>query len=103
MGVANDHSPARSRLREQLTTRLPLVWFSLAFLAGIVLGSLVSLHLITWIALFIIADLLILVSRILQRRLPSLPFIFSPFTFVLLFALFLGAARYQFSVPNFNP
>jgi competence protein ComEC len=95
--------PSSNRVREQLTTRLPLVWFSLAFLAGIVLGSLVSLHIFVWILLFIIADLLILISRVLQRRLPSLPFIFSPFTFVLLFALFLGAARYQFSVPNFSP
>jgi competence protein ComEC len=92
-----------SRIREQLTTRLPLVWFSLAFLAGIVLASLVSLHIFVWITLFIVADLLILVSRFLSRRLPSLPFFFSPFTFVLLFALFLGAARYQFSVPSPDP
>jgi competence protein ComEC len=104
MGTSASHSTSGiSRIRDQLTTRLPLVWFSLAFLAGIVLGSLVSLHLLTWIALFIIADLLIVVSRLLQRRLPSLPAIFSPFAFVLLFALFLGAARYQFSVPNFSP
>jgi competence protein ComEC len=91
-----------SRLQEQLTTRLPLVWFSLAFLAGIVLGSLVSLQIWVWIALFIAADVLIIISRILSRRRPSLPFILSPFMFVLLFALFLGAARYEFSVPNFN-
>ena len=102
MGAAHDHSPPLSRLREQLTTRLPLVWFSLAFLAGIVLASLVSLHIFVWITLFVIADILIIIARILSRRRPSLPFIFSPFTFVLLLALFLGAARYQSSVPNFN-
>ncbi len=102
MGVANDHSSARSRLQEQLTTRLPLVWFSLAFLGGIVLASVVSLHIFVWITLFVLADLLILISRFLSRRLPSLPSIFSPFTFVLLFALFLGAARYEYSVPRFN-
>src|SRR5688572_25620387 len=102
MGVVNDHSPARSRLQEQLTTRLPLVWFSLAFLVGIVLASVVSLHVFVWITLFVLADLLILISRFLSRRLPSLPSIFSPFTFVLLFALFLGAARYEYSVPRFN-
>ena len=102
MGVTNDHSPASSRLREQLTTRLPLVWFSLAFLAGIVLGSLVSWHLSTWVALFIAADILLIISRILSRRRPSLPVFVSPFAFILLLALFLGAARYQFSVPSFN-
>lgn len=90
------------RIQEQLTTRLPLVWFSLAFLAGIILGSLVSLHLFVWITLFVAADILLIISRILFRRLPSLPFFVSPFAFVLLLALFLGAARYQFSVPNFN-
>lgn len=100
MQVAN--SPPLRRIQEQLTTRLPLVWFSLAFLAGIVLASLVSLHIFVWIALFVIADLLIVVSRFLARRRPSLPFFFSPFFFVLLFALFLGAARYEYSVPRFN-
>ena len=101
MQAANP-SPS-SRIQEQLTTRLPLVWFSLAFLGGIVLASRVPFHIFVWIALFIIADVLIIISRFLQRRLGSLPFIFSPFAFVLLFALFLGAARYQFSVPNFSP
>lgn len=91
-----------SRINQQLTTRLPLVWFSLAFLAGIVFASLVSLHIFTWIILAVSAILLIVIARILSGRFPSLPFIFSPFTFVLLFALFLGAARYQFSVPSFN-
>src|SRR5829696_6099364 len=91
-----------SRVREQLTTRLPLMWFSLAFLAGIVLASLISLHIFVWIGLFVIADLLLIASRLIARRLPSLPFFFSPFAFVLLLALFLGAARYQFSVPRFN-
>jgi competence protein ComEC len=92
----------RSRLQEQLTTRLPLVWFSLAFLTGILLASVVSLHIFVWITLFVIADILIIVSRFLSRRLTSFPKIFSPFTFVLLFALFLGAARYEYSVPRFN-
>jgi competence protein ComEC len=91
-----------NRISEQLTTRLPLVWFSLAFLAGIVLASLVSLHILGWIALVVLVNLLILISRILSRRIPSFPSIFSPFAFVLLFALFLGGARYQASVPRFN-
>ena len=95
-------TPPLKRIQEQLTTRLPLVWFSLAFLAGIVLASVVPLHIFVWIALFVIADLLIIVSRFLARRRSSVPFFLSPFFFVLLFALFLGGARYEYSVPRFN-
>src|SRR5688572_30822449 len=91
-----------SRIQEQLTTRLPLVWFSLAFLAGVVFASLVALHILGWVALIIVSMLLILAARILPPRYPSLPSLFSPFTFVLLLAFFLGAARYQLSVPQFN-
>jgi competence protein ComEC len=101
MGTTTNSSTS-NRLKEQLTTRLPLVWFSLAFLAGIVLASLVPLPLLTWIAFVVAADLLLIISYLLSRRLASLPSIFSPFTFVLLLALFLGAARYQLSVPSFN-
>ena len=102
MGVANDHSPAMSRLQEQLTTRLPLLWFSLAFLAGIIFASLLALHILVWSALIVVSILLIILSRILTPRFPSLPSLFSPFTFILFFALFLGAARYQISVPQFD-
>lgn len=106
MQVANPSTS--SRLREQLTTRLPLVWFSLAFLAGIVFASLVSLHIFTWIALIVVSIILIILSRILLPHLPSSSRFslftshLSPFTFVLLLAFFLGAARYQISVPRFN-
>jgi competence protein ComEC len=100
MQAAN--TPTANRIREQLTTRLPLVWFSLAFLGGIVLASLVSQHIFVWIALAIVSVFLIVLSRVFAPRFPSLPFFFSPFTFMLLFALFLGAVRYQFSVPRFN-
>ncbi|HSL46135.1 MAG TPA: ComEC/Rec2 family competence protein [Anaerolineales bacterium] len=91
-----------NRIREQLTTRLPLVWFSLAFLAGIVLASLISLHVLVWVGLSIVSIVLTILVRILASRIPALPSFFSPFTFILLFAFFLGAARYQFSVPSFN-
>src|SRR5215207_7616883 len=94
--------PTSSRVQEQLTTRLPLMWFSLAFLAGIVLASLVPLHIFVWLALTIFAILLLILSRILVPRFNLSSFFFSPFAFVLLLALFLGAARYQFSVPRFN-
>src|SRR5215510_6342721 len=95
--------------RERLTTQPPLMWFSLVFLAGIVLGSLVSRSLWTWLAFAGLAILLLILARIFAARLqpstfnlqplsfllhPS-AFILHPFTFILLFALFLGAARYQ--------
>ena len=98
-----------SRIREQLSTRLPLVWFSLAFLAGIVFASLVSLHIFSWLALALFAIVLLVLSRLVARRFSLAPFHFPlfsfllpPFTFILLTAFFLGAARYQLSVPRFN-
>jgi competence protein ComEC len=89
-----------SRIREQLSTRLPLVWFSLAFLAGIVFASLASLHILTWSALVGGAVLLLIISRLVATRRPSFPV--SAFPFILLLAFLLGAARYQLSVPRFN-
>src|SRR5690606_26838578 len=41
-------------------------------------------------------------SRVLTPRLPSLSPFFSPLIFSLLLTLFLGAARYQMSVPRVN-
>jgi hypothetical protein len=90
-----------SSLREQLTTQPPLMWFSLAFLGGIVLGKLVSLSTWVWIILAVLAIFLSILARALVSRLnPS--FLFRPFTFLLFFGLFLGAARYQYSVPKFD-
>ena len=102
-----------SQVQDQLTTHLPLMWFSLAFLAGIVLASLVSLPLWVWVALSIISLLLALSIRFFPRLeqlgatlatpfSQSLSFLLRPFSFILLVALFLGAARYQLSVPNFD-
>lgn len=90
--------PPSSRIQEQLTTHLPLMWFSLAFLGGIVLGSLVSLSIWVWGGL----ALLFVLLAIAIRFLPLPTFHVPPFVFVLLFALFLGAARYQYSVPKFD-
>jgi competence protein ComEC len=85
-------------LREQLTTQPPLMWFSLVFLAGIVLGKLVSLSLWAWLGLAIVFTLLAILARLIH---PS-SFILHPFSFILLFALSLGAARYQLSIPHFD-
>ena len=84
------------------------MWFSLAFLGGIVLASLVSISIWIWIALILFAILLLILSQLLFPRFlspsPFSPFAFllQPFSFVLLTALFLGAARYQVSIPNFD-
>ncbi|MEO8355174.1 MAG: ComEC/Rec2 family competence protein [Chloroflexota bacterium] len=101
--------PTSGRIQEQLTTRLPLMWFSLAFLTGIVLASLASFSIWVWISLAVFAIVLAILSRFFSLRLqpsayrfPLFSFILHPLSFILLFALFLGAARYQSSVPRFN-
>ena len=121
MQAANSPTSA-SQLQDQLTTHLPLMWFSLAFLAGIILASLISLSIWVWVALSIIFLLLAFSTRFFHRspalapgasveRLgttlssslsQSLSFLLHPFPFILLVFLFLGAARYQLSVPNFD-
>ncbi|WKZ46793.1 MAG: ComEC/Rec2 family competence protein [Anaerolineales bacterium] len=94
---ATNHS---TLLRERFTTQLPLVWFSLAFLGGIVLGSLVSLPFWAWIVLAFIFLLLAVASRFFH--LSSFLSLLHPFSFILLTSLSLGALRYQLSVPNFD-
>jgi competence protein ComEC len=78
------------------------MWFALAFLGGIILASLVSLSVLVWGTLAGIALVLAILLRVLALRFPLSLFHFSPFVFILLFALFLGAARYQLSVPDFD-
>ncbi|HEX9838921.1 MAG TPA: ComEC/Rec2 family competence protein [Anaerolineales bacterium] len=100
--VANP--PATSRLQEQLT-QLPLMWFSLAFLAGIILASLISLSIWIWVGLsvlFLVLALFIRFFPLSSLRPYPLSFVLQTFTFILFFALSLGAARYQFSVPKFD-
>src|SRR5512139_2852252 len=99
MQAAN--TPRTNRIQEQLTTRLPLMWFSLAFLTGIVIAKLASLHILVWITLVIISIFFVVLSQILAPRLPA-SFPLHPFAFILLTAFCLGATRYQMSVPRFN-
>src|SRR5215216_1078710 len=99
MQAAN--TPASNRIQDRLTTRLPLMWFSLAFLGGIVLASLVALSIWVWISLTVAAILLLILAQTVLPRV-STSFTLSPFLFILLTALFLGALRYQISIPQFN-
>jgi len=85
-------------LREWLTTQPPLMWFSLAFLGGIVLGSLVSFSIWIWITLAVAFIFVAILVRVFPLS-SSFP---RPFTFILFFGLFLGAARYQYSLPKFD-
>ena len=91
-----------SRIKEQLTAQPPLMWFSFVFLAGIVLGWLAPLPLWIWAALAVLAIVFAILSRLLAARLQPSSFIIHPFLFILLFSLFLGATRYQYSVPSFD-
>ena len=91
-----------NRMKEQLTAQPPLMWFSLLFLGGIVLGWLASFPLWIWIAFGVLAIVSAILSRIFSARPPLSTFHSPLFSFILFFALSLGAARYQLSVPNFD-
>lgn len=99
---------ALSRVQGRLSTSLPLVWVSLAFLAGIALASYLSLPVWVWAVFAVLFMILaIFVRRFspfesLRASHPTFHFLFQPFFFLLFFFLFLGSARYQFSVPNFD-
>src|SRR5512141_2619943 len=101
MQAANSSVP--SWIPESLTTRLPLMWFSIFFLAGIVLASLISLPLWVWIVLTLAAIALVVISQVLAPTLPQgFTFPLRPFTFMMISALFLGGLRYQLSIPQFD-
>ena len=85
-----------STLREQLTTQPPLMWFSLVFLGGIVLGNSISLSIWVWLGLAVLAVFLFILARALSLSAVH------PFVFILFLALFSGAVRYQYSVPKFD-
>jgi len=84
--------------RERLTTQPPLMWISLAFLGGIVLGWLVSLSFSTWLILAGITFGVAIGLRFVFKQLSSFLFL-SVFSIAF---LFLGAARYQYSIPHFD-
>jgi len=85
---------------ERLITQPPLMWFSLAFLGGIVLGKAVSLSLWIWVVLVLAFIFLAIIARLFH--LSTFHYILHPFSFILFTAIFLGAVRFQFSVPKFD-
>jgi competence protein ComEC len=75
---------------------MPLLWISLSFLSGIILGYILSLPAWAWILLVAFAILL----SFLLRNIDLVKL--QPFYLVILPALFLGAWRYQMAQPNIN-
>jgi competence protein ComEC len=83
-----------------LTAWMPLLWLSLAFIAGILFAGKVTLSVVVWLILAGTAVIIFILFRILHARLhisitPLL--LFSP---ALLGIFFLGAARYQSTIPR---
>lgn len=90
---------------------MPLLWLSLFFLTGVILGQYVGWPTVNWIALAIITLFFGICWKLLVRWSPDLPRLTvhlpNPDSFpasvisipLLLFALFLGGARYQSSQP----
>ncbi len=98
---------------------MPLLWLSLAFLTGILLGANLHLPGYAWLGLAGLALVIGLIGYIWRRR-SSAPLLSSrwslltdnflllssrlpplPYSLILLF-LFLGAARYQYAQPNLS-
>ncbi|MFH1523375.1 MAG: hypothetical protein ABIF04_00250, partial [Chloroflexota bacterium] len=89
---------------ERLTSFLPLMWFSLAFLTGILVANQIHVTTMLWLILAGIALILVALARVFLSRLGTQPFHLSPSHIFLLtlslVAFFLGAARYQSTIPN---
>jgi competence protein ComEC len=86
-------------------TLLPLLWFSLAFIAGIVLGNLVGLPVTAWAGLAVIALVVAAILEFVKRQYGGGPVWGGKAIFgaALIAFLFTGAARYQLSVPPDTP
>jgi competence protein ComEC len=83
-----------------LTAWMPLFWLSLAFMAGILFAGQVSLSVLVWLILAGVTLIVFILFRIFRTRfhISSTPLLlFSP---ALLAVFFLGAARYQSTIPR---
>jgi len=85
----------------RLLRGMPLLWFSLAYLSGLLLASAVSLSWWQWTAGSLVCLLLLVLERRLSGRFWSVWRRFSALPLTLLAAaLLLGAARFQFAQPQ---
>ena len=95
MQTSKPQNPGRFAL---LTAWMPLLWLSLAFIAGILLASRVKHSVRAWLLLsagMLLVFILLRIFKYLHLPIPRLV-LFAP---ILLVAFFLGAARYQSSNP----
>ena len=84
---------------------MPLLWLSLAFLAGIVAAEIAHLPSLTWLILAGVSLMLALTRFIFKRskmKRVKLPFSLAPPLPILLLAFTLGGYRYQTSLPDFT-
>ncbi len=85
----------------------PLLTVSLAFLLGILLGSLVALPFGIWLALTLLMLVIALAWWLIARQFQFQPLQLSPSSQALILislaALFGGAARYQYAMPRIDP
>jgi competence protein ComEC len=79
---------------------MPLLWVSLFFISGILVGSLLTLPAAFWLTLTIATLVLVLVFRLIPQ---FSDISFPPLLIACTFALFLGAWRYQFAQPDITP
>jgi competence protein ComEC len=82
-----------------LTAWMPLLWLSLAFIAGILFAGQVTLSTQVWLILAGVALVVFILFRVLKHpHISLIPLvIFSP---LLVSVFFLGAARYQSTIPK---
>jgi hypothetical protein len=89
---------------ENLLARLPLLWISLAFLAGTLLADRLAWRLTAWLVLAGAAAILAAAARLLLPRLGwrlfNLDYSITFLIGLCLVSLLLGAARYQAAQPH---
>ncbi len=91
---------------DSITAFVPLLWLSLAFLSGIVFARQVQAATLLWLILLAFGLALALLARLLLPRIDLRGFPLPPATVFLsalaLASFFLGAARYQITVPRLD-
>jgi competence protein ComEC len=89
---------------------MPLLWLSLAFLTGVLLGDILALTTTTWLILSGVSLVIAVIQLVLKRRRGQtgslrknlLPFLINFPVPILLYVLCLGGLRYQAELPDLN-
>jgi competence protein ComEC len=91
-----ESKPRNTQAPEQVLNALPLLWVSVAFLAGILAGSFTAISVWIWLLLAGIAAFVLRFASKRQFRLPA------GLAALALFSLCLGGARYAAAQPIFD-